>query len=262
MISRWAKRKVSSQFKDEFLDGRKSFIFSWNKTYRKIHEEALLHYFDPSKSGKKFEWKPNDRPGVPQETLHKTPVTVKPEAKEHEQFTDHPHAMDIARSSAEKDVKKQSSVSEMRCYDKEDKLKEERKSGLQFEWKPNDQPKVPQETLHKTPVTEKPGAKEREQFTDHPHAMDVAHSLAEKEVNKQTSVSEASCYGKGDKLKEERKKGTEREDLEDNGDGLSEGYTRKIASRKTTETKDVLTSHSGDMADYVWVNEGDLAGEE
>ena len=81
-------------------------------------------------------------------------------------------------------------------------------------------------------------------------------------MNKQTSVSEASCYGKGDKLKEERKKGTEREDLEDNGDRLSEDYTRKIASRKTTETKDVLTSHSGDMADYVWVNEGDLAGEE
>ena len=100
-------------------------------------------------------------------------MTVKPEAKEHEQFTDDPHARDIARSSSEKEVNKQSSVSEMRCYDKEDKLKEERKSGLQFEWKPNDQPKVPQETLHKTPVTEKPGAKEHEQFTDHPHAMDV-----------------------------------------------------------------------------------------
>ena len=63
-----------------------------------------MHYFDSSKRGQKFEWKPNDRPRVPQETLHKTPVTVKPEAKEHEQFTDDPHARDIARSSSEKEV--------------------------------------------------------------------------------------------------------------------------------------------------------------
>ena len=226
-----------------------------------------MHYFDPSKSGKKFEWKPNDRPRVPEETLHKTPVTVKPEAKEHEQFTDDPHARDIARSSSEKEVNKQSSVSEMRCYDKEDKLKEERKSGQKFDWKPNDQPGVPQETLHKTPVTEKPGAKEHVQFTDHPHAMDITHSSAEKEVNKQTSVSEAGHYDKGDKLKEERKKGTESEDLEDNGNGLSEGCTRKIASRKATETKDVLTSHSQDTGTmnsdgFVVVNKDHLSGEE
>ena len=63
-----------------------------------------MHYFDSSKSGQKFERKPNDRPRVPEETLHKTPVTVKPEAKEHEQFTDDPHARDIARSSSEKEV--------------------------------------------------------------------------------------------------------------------------------------------------------------
>ena len=50
VISRWARRKVESQFDEEYLDGRKSFIFSWNKTHRKIHEEALLHYFDPSKN--------------------------------------------------------------------------------------------------------------------------------------------------------------------------------------------------------------------
>ena len=223
-----------------------------------------MHYFDPSKRGQKFERKPNDRPRVPEETLHKTPVTEKPEAKEHEQFTD---ARDIARSSSEKEVNKQSSVSEMRCYDKEDKLKEERKSGQKFDWKPNDQPGVPQDTLHKTPVTEKPGAKEHVQFTDHPHAMDITHSSAEKEVNKQTSVSEAGHYDKGDKLKEERKKGTESEDLEDNGNGLSEGCTRKIASRKATETKDVLTSHSQDTGTmnsdgFVVVNKDHLSGEE
>ena len=204
MISRWVKRKVSSQFKDEFLDGRKSFIFSWNKSYRKIHEEALLHYFDPSKRGQKFEWKPNDRPRVPQETLHKTPETEKLEAKEHEQFTDHPH----------------------------------------------DRPRVPQETLQKIPVNEEPEAKASQKFTNHPHATDIAHSSVEEEVNKQTSVSEARCYDKGDKLKEEGKKDTEGKDP--NGDGLSEGCTREIASRETTETED----------DYVMVNEDDHAGEE
>ena len=54
VISRWAKRKVSSQFSIEYLDGRKSFIFSWNKQHRAIHEEALLHHFDPNKKGQKF----------------------------------------------------------------------------------------------------------------------------------------------------------------------------------------------------------------
>ena len=40
------------------MDGRKSFIFSWNKKHRGIHEKALLHYFDPSKKGQKFEYQP------------------------------------------------------------------------------------------------------------------------------------------------------------------------------------------------------------
>ena len=56
VISRWAKRKVSSQFSKEYLDGTKSFIFSWNKQHRAIHEEALLHYFDPNKKGQKFHY--------------------------------------------------------------------------------------------------------------------------------------------------------------------------------------------------------------
>ncbi len=63
VISRWAKRKISSQFKVEFLDGRKSFIFSWNKKHRTIHEEALLHHLDPSKKGQKFEYKPKPKGG-------------------------------------------------------------------------------------------------------------------------------------------------------------------------------------------------------
>ena len=58
VISSWAKRKVSSQFGREYLDGRKSFIFSWNKQHRDVHEQALLHYFDPNKKGLKFEYRP------------------------------------------------------------------------------------------------------------------------------------------------------------------------------------------------------------
>ena len=64
VISRWAKRKVSSQFSEEYLDGRKSFIFSWNKQHRAIHEQALLHHFDPNKKGKRFEYQPSfTKPG-------------------------------------------------------------------------------------------------------------------------------------------------------------------------------------------------------
>ncbi|CAH3152790.1 unnamed protein product, partial [Porites evermanni] len=54
LLSRWARRKVSSQFSEEYLDGRQSFIFSWDDGHRPIHEEALLHYFDPHKKEKKF----------------------------------------------------------------------------------------------------------------------------------------------------------------------------------------------------------------
>ena len=56
VISRWAKRKVASQFGEEYLDGRQSFIFSWNEKHRLIHEEAMRHYLDPEKRGSKFEY--------------------------------------------------------------------------------------------------------------------------------------------------------------------------------------------------------------
>ena len=58
VISRWAWRKVSSQFEKEYLDGRKSFIFSWHKNHREIHERALLHFFEPSKVEEKFDYHP------------------------------------------------------------------------------------------------------------------------------------------------------------------------------------------------------------
>ena len=57
-ISRWARRKISSQFGEEFLNGSTSFVFSWDKKHREIHEKALLHFFDPTKKGQKFEYHP------------------------------------------------------------------------------------------------------------------------------------------------------------------------------------------------------------
>ena len=69
VISRWAERKVFSQFSEEYLDGRKSFIFSWNKQHRVIHEQALLHHFDPNKKGVKFAYQ---LPLLVQETNHKS----------------------------------------------------------------------------------------------------------------------------------------------------------------------------------------------
>ena len=61
VVSRWARMKVRSQLKEEFLDGRRSFIFSWNRKHREIHEQALKHFFDQSKKGQKFEYEPPGR---------------------------------------------------------------------------------------------------------------------------------------------------------------------------------------------------------
>ena len=67
-ISRWAKRKVSSQLSEEIIDGRKSFIFSWNQKHRAIHEEALVHFLDERKRGKKFEYQPMGKSSQVSET--------------------------------------------------------------------------------------------------------------------------------------------------------------------------------------------------
>ena len=58
VISRRAKRRVALQFAEEYLDGRQSFIFSWNEKHRPIHEEAMRHFLDPEKRGSKFEYTP------------------------------------------------------------------------------------------------------------------------------------------------------------------------------------------------------------
>lgn len=62
VASRWARRKIRSQLKEEFLDGRKSFLFTWDRKHRAIHEQALKHYFDLNKKGQKFEYEPSERP--------------------------------------------------------------------------------------------------------------------------------------------------------------------------------------------------------
>ena len=61
LFSRWARRKVVSQFDGEYLDGSRSFTFSWNEAHREIHEEALKHYLDPSKKEQKFQYVPKPR---------------------------------------------------------------------------------------------------------------------------------------------------------------------------------------------------------
>ena len=70
-ISRWARRKISSQFGEEFLNGSKSFVFSWDKRHREIHEKALVHFLSPGKTGQKFEYHPPQREAVTKPTISK-----------------------------------------------------------------------------------------------------------------------------------------------------------------------------------------------
>ena len=56
VISRWARKKLASQFREEYLDGKQNFIFSWDKKHRMIHEEAMRHLLDHGKRGSKFEY--------------------------------------------------------------------------------------------------------------------------------------------------------------------------------------------------------------
>ena len=82
VLSRWARMKILSQFSAEYLDGRKSFIFSWEKQHRYIHTEALLHFLDGAKADQIFTPVPRplpveDKPqalDTPQETQPKQTV--------------------------------------------------------------------------------------------------------------------------------------------------------------------------------------------
>ena len=65
------------------MDGRKSFVFSWDKKHRKIHEEALLHFFNPSKKGQKFEPQPPE-PKAPTKSVTQPPRASVPSRKKTE----------------------------------------------------------------------------------------------------------------------------------------------------------------------------------
>ena len=64
VISIWARRALSRQISEEYLDGRKSFIFSWDKKHRPIHVEALKHFFDTGRNGKRFMYPTQADPGA------------------------------------------------------------------------------------------------------------------------------------------------------------------------------------------------------
>ena len=49
-LSKWAWRKMYSQFTEEYMDGTKSFIFSWDKDHQSIHEEAMKFYLDKNRN--------------------------------------------------------------------------------------------------------------------------------------------------------------------------------------------------------------------
>lgn len=41
VLSPWARRIVSEQLSKEYLDGRKSFVFSWDKKHRPLFMRKL-----------------------------------------------------------------------------------------------------------------------------------------------------------------------------------------------------------------------------
>ena len=61
-ISQSAFSAIKTQLQMKFIDGRQSFIFSWDDSHRPIHEEALLHYFDRNRRGQKFEHQQRGQP--------------------------------------------------------------------------------------------------------------------------------------------------------------------------------------------------------
>ncbi|XP_078684623.1 uncharacterized protein LOC144918057 [Branchiostoma floridae x Branchiostoma belcheri] len=52
VVSNWVRYKVASQFEDEYLDGRRGFVFSWGKSYYPVHEEAFQQYLRAIDSGR------------------------------------------------------------------------------------------------------------------------------------------------------------------------------------------------------------------
>lgn len=93
-ISHWAKRRIAlPQFRQELIDGRKSFVFSWNKSPKAIHVEALVHYFDPNAQGRKFE----------HQSLKRS-IQSKPQAPSFANVTDLDPALTLASSVASLEI--------------------------------------------------------------------------------------------------------------------------------------------------------------
>jgi hypothetical protein len=69
VLSRWAWHKICSQFTEEYLNGEKSFIFSWDESHHPIHEEALEFYLDPKKTGSLFVPRPKPKPTKVEPTI-------------------------------------------------------------------------------------------------------------------------------------------------------------------------------------------------
>ena len=83
VISPWARRIVCVQFNEEYLDGRKSFVFSWGEKHREIHVEALMHFFDADKNGEKFKYQLPIKPDPTLKPRRKTRVeSILTEAEE------------------------------------------------------------------------------------------------------------------------------------------------------------------------------------
>ena len=102
VISRWAWKEIArSQFGEESIDGRKSFVFSWNKKHRAIHEGALLHYFDPSKKGQKFEYQPRKMDLPPNPVVACEVVIANDERTSRETKREHP----LSRVNVEQEEK-------------------------------------------------------------------------------------------------------------------------------------------------------------
>ncbi|XP_035681613.1 uncharacterized protein LOC118419358 [Branchiostoma floridae] len=53
VVSDRIRYKVASQFDDEYLDGRRGFVFSWGENYYPVHEEAFNQYLHAIGSGEK-----------------------------------------------------------------------------------------------------------------------------------------------------------------------------------------------------------------
>ena len=93
-ISHWAKRRIAlPQFREELIDGRKRFVFSWNKSSKAIHVEALVHYFDPNAQGRKFEHQ-----------SHKRSIQSKPQTPSFANVTDLDPDLTLASSVASLEI--------------------------------------------------------------------------------------------------------------------------------------------------------------